>query len=213
MPTGVKPLFDSNVEKTPVSLALINQDPTLPKRIVDKMRPYVPFRDAPSDDQSFLEQAVDFMKNNLVALYESVSPEYRERAKLWYVGANKLSQSAADTYGQTLEAVAGVMSALSPGLDWYVNYDIGVRLLDIYTNHQDTVFGDAETAAAMQFVNNIKAKTPRQVKNKDKHKAAVESITGKTLSELDAYQQAYFVRFYDVANATERGHRIVTQEG
>jgi len=213
MPTGKSPLFDANVEKTPVSLTLINQDPTLPKRIVDKMRPYVPFREAPSDDQSFLEQAVDFMKNNLVALYGSVSPEYRDRSKLWYVGANKLSQGAADTYGQTLEAVAGVMSALSPGLDWYVNYDIGVRLLDIYTNHQDTVFGNAEFESAMKFVNNIKVKTPRQEVNKANHKAVIESMQGKTLSELSPAKQAYFVRFYDVANATERGHRIVTPEG
>ena len=213
MPTGKSPLFDANVEKTPVSLALINKDPKLPERIVNKMRPYIPFRDAPVDDQDFLEKTVEFMKNNLVALHGSVSPEYRDRSKLWYVGANKLSQGAADTYGQTLEAVAGVMSALSPGLDWYVNYDIGVRLLDIYTNHQDTVFGDSEYSAAMKFVNNIKVGTPRQEANRAKHKAVIESMEGKTLAELSPAKQAYFVRFHDVANATERGHRIVTPEG
>ena len=213
MPTGKSPLFDANVEKTPVSLALINKDPKLPERIVNKMRPYIPFRDAPVDDQDFLEKTVEFMKNNLVALHGSVSPEYRDRSKLWYVGANKLSQGAADTYGQTLEAVAGVMSALSPGLDWYVNYDIGVRLLDIYTNHQDTVFGDSAYSAAMKFVNNIKVGTPRQEANRAKHKAVIESMEGKTLAELSPAKQAYFVRFHDVANATERGHRIVTPEG
>lgn len=213
MPTGAKPIFDHGVDKRPVSLELINQDPTLPGRIVAKMRPYIPLQNAPEDEQSFLEQTVEFMKDNLIALYGSVSPEYRERSKLWYVGANKLSQNVADKYGQSLEAVAGVMSALSPGLDWYVNYDIGVRLLDIHKNHQDTVFGDAEYKAAMKFVNSIKPTTPKKKVNKKRHKDYVNGIRGKTLKELDFFEQAYFVRFYDVANATERGHRIITPEG
>lgn len=213
MPTGAKPIFDHGVDKRPVSLELINQDPTLPGRIVAKMRPYIPLQNAPDDEQSFLEQTVEFMKDNLLALYGSVSPEYRERSKLWYVGANKLSQNVADKYGQSLEAVAGVMSALSPGLDWYVNYDIGVRLLDIHKNHQDTVFGDAEYKAAMKFVNSIKPTTPKKKVNKKRHKDYVDGIRGKTLKELDFFEKAYFVRFYDVANATERGHRIITPEG
>ena len=41
----------------------------------------------------------DFVKSNLLYLYNSVSPEYRERARQWYVGANRLSQEAADNYG------------------------------------------------------------------------------------------------------------------
>lgn len=213
MPTGAKPIFDHGVDKRPVSLELIKQDPTLPGRIVAKMRPYIPLQNAPDDEQSFLEQTVEFMKDNLLALYGSVSPEYRERSKLWYVGANKLSQNVADKYGQSLEAVAGVMSALSPGLDWYVNYDIGVRLLDIHKNHQDTVFGDAEYKAAMKFVNSIKPTTPKKKANKKRHKDYVDGIRGKTLKELDFFEKAYFVRFYDVANATERGHRIITPEG
>jgi hypothetical protein len=92
MPTGAKPLYDSNEDSRPVSLELINQDETLVPRVVAKMKPYIPLLNEPENDQEFLEQTVEFAKSNLLALYDSVSPEYRDRAKLWYVGANKLSQ-------------------------------------------------------------------------------------------------------------------------
>ena len=47
-----------------------------------------------TDDQIL----IDHFKKNLLHLYNSVTPEYRERARQWYVGANKLSQQAADKY-------------------------------------------------------------------------------------------------------------------
>ncbi len=61
----------------------------------------------------------DFVKSNLLYLYNSVSPEYRDRAKHWYVGANRLSQEATDRFGLELPQVAGVMAALSPQQDWH----------------------------------------------------------------------------------------------
>ena len=87
-----------------------------------------------TDDQIF----VDHIKNNLLHLYNSVSPEYRERARQWYVGANRLSQQAADKYGLALHQVAGVMAALSPEKDWYMNYDLGIRTIDAYNQIQPT---------------------------------------------------------------------------
>jgi hypothetical protein len=74
-----------------------------------------------ADEQVF----IDHIKDNLLHLYNSVSPEYRARAKQWYVGANRLSQQAADKYGLALHQVAGVMASLSPQKDWYMNYDFG----------------------------------------------------------------------------------------
>ena len=86
-----------------------------------------------TDDQIF----VDHIKNNLLHLYNSVSPEYRERARQWYVGANRLSQQAADKYGLTLIRLL-CDAALSPQKDWYMNYDLGIRTIDAYNQIQPT---------------------------------------------------------------------------
>ena len=57
------------------------------------------------------------------------------------------------------------------------------------------------------------AEAVKNPKGKEKHIAYDAAIRGKTLSELDPVEQAYFVRFYDVVNARERGYKIVTPEG
>ena len=123
------------------SNAILNS--TLGPKLMPKVMKYLGVRgerqlgDNRSDDQIF----IDHLKKNLLHLYNSVSPEYRERARQWYVGANKLSQQAADTYNMTLAQVSGVMAALSPQKDWYMNYDLGIRTIDALGKIQpDDVF-------------------------------------------------------------------------
>ena len=100
------------------------------------------------------QQFKNLLKSNLLHLYNSVSPEYRDRARQWYVGANKLSQAVADQYGLSLPQVSGVMAALSPQQDWYMNYDIGVRVIDTFANSQNEVFSPEMEAAMQRFIDN-----------------------------------------------------------
>ena len=116
-------------------------------------------------------------------IYNSVSPEYRERARQWYVGANKLSQSLADQYDLSLETVAGVMASLSPQKDWYMNYDLGVRTINVFMNEQDTVFDDAMRDAFVQMIENPKAK--RSEKSKQNLYKAMPQVYGKALKDID----------------------------
>ena len=44
------------------------------------------------------------------------------------------------------KTVAGVMAALSPQKDWFMNVSLAERVLDIYTNHQDTPWTKDMTA-------------------------------------------------------------------
>ena len=155
------------------------------------------------------QQFKNFLKSNLLHLYNSVSPEYRDRARQWYVGANKLSQAVADQYGLSLAQVSGVMAALSPQQDWYMNYDIGVRVIDTFTKAQNEVFSPDMEAAMQRFMDN-----PANANKRPLHQARLEAIRGKTLAELNPIQAAYFVRFYDeVNNPNGAKYRYISPEG
>jgi hypothetical protein len=160
---------------------------------------------APAD-----QQFKDFVKSNLLWLYNSVSPEYRARAKQWYVGANKLSQAAADQYGLSLPQVSGVMAALSPQQDWYMNYDIGIRVIDTFVNKQDEVFSPEMVTAFRQMM-----AAPDNARKRPMFEALIPQLEGKRLGDLDnSVDQAIFIRFYDeVNNPNGPKHRIIAPEG
>ena len=219
-PQGAKTTLDALAQNLQIGLGAVKNDPVVMQKIATKLRTYTPVTgDQAKNDSDFLEQALEFYKGNLLALFDSVSPEYRDRAKLWYVGANKLAQEAAVQYSLPVEAVSGVYASLSPQQDWYVNYDIGMRTIDIFVNHQDTVFDDG---IYNDFTNWIHGKYPSG-KNKGKfirpEKARKEMqidadlMKNKSFKDLSTVQQGFFVRFWDQANNVERGHRVVTPEG
>ena len=151
----------------------------------------------------------DFVKSNLLYLYNSVSPEYRERARQWYVGANRLSQEAADNYGLSLAQVAGVMAALSPQQDWYMNYDIGIRVIDTFLNRQNDVFDTEMENAFLRMIE--KQGNPKQ---REILADQIPAMRGKRLADLDPMQAAIFVRFWDEVNNPEGAkHRVIAPEG
>ncbi|MBH96793.1 MAG: hypothetical protein CMD87_06000 [Gammaproteobacteria bacterium] len=188
--------------------AILNSD--LGGKLLPKVMNYLGIKgerqkgDNRPDDQIF----VDHIKNNLLHLYKSVSPEYRERARQWYVGANRLSQQAADKYGLALHQVAGVMASLSPQKDWYMNYDLGIRTLDAYNQIKPTDIFDKKMASAFRRM--IKKQNPLPQKML---KLDLKNMKDKQFQEMNSVQKAIFIRFWDEVNNPEGGHRVITPEG
>ena len=124
-------------------------------------------------------------------------------------GANRLSQETADNYGLSLPQVAGVMAALSPQQDWYMNYDIGIRVIDTFLNRQNDVF---DTEMENAFLRMIEKQT-----NPKQQKILADQIPlmrGQRLADLDPIQAAIFVRFWDEVNNLEGAkHRVIAPEG
>lgn len=144
--------------------------------------------------------------DNLRWLYEQMPPDVRERAKLWYDGANKIANRLAKDYGVPPQAAAGVLAALSPQMDWYKNVSLAERVLSILAEHRNTGM-TPEMRAAMKRI-------PAFTSN-DGTSATSRAILGKTLQEsidLGAEYAAFWVRAYDEAH-NERSHRMVTPEG
>ncbi len=189
--------------------AILNS--TLAPKLIPKMMNYLGVRGERQlgDTRSDEEILINHFKQNLLHLYYSVSPEYRERAKQWYVGANKLSQQAADKYGMTLAQVAGVMAALSPQKDWYMNYDLGIRTIDALGKIQPGDVFNKDMAKAYRRM--IKAQ--KSAGGRKTHNAHLKAVNGKRFDELNDMQQAIFLRFYDETTNPEKSHRVISPEG
>ena len=64
----------------------------------------------------------------------------RNRAKEWYVGANKFANNLSERHGVPLSASAATIAAMSPQKDWFQNASLAERLMDIHHAHTDTPY-------------------------------------------------------------------------
>jgi len=80
------------------------------------------------------EDAADFVsamqKENLNWVMDKLPPQFQDRAKLWYVGANRFSEELAIKYGVPRSSMSGAIAALSPQMDWFKNASLAERVAD-----------------------------------------------------------------------------------
>lgn len=117
--------------------------------------------------------------------YIKQSPtEFIERSTNWYKGANALANDMSRSYGLPVEATAGVLARLSPGMDWFQNVEQADRLVEIFTTKKNTPM-------------------PK----------GAGKFEGKTLNEMDtSAKKAEWIRAYDEAT-NERYYYEITPEG
>ncbi len=162
-------------------------------------------------------EMISRMKDNLLWLYDQVPVEIRQRAKLWYEGAEKIADAWAEHYDISKSQAAGVLAVLSPQKDWYMNVTLAERVLDIVRDQTNHAFDAKMSAAAFRF---LAAKKALQIKAEESEDQAVleayETIRRKTLGQVldsgNLLAAAVWVRAYDEAYHAS-GHAIVTPEG
>ena len=157
-------------------------------------------------------EAAQVLKNhvvdNLLFLHDAVPDNIRQRSKLWYEGANKISQDLADKYGLPLESVAGVMASLSPQKDWYQNADLGRRVIEIMHN---VTKGNEKAMVMTPEMRDTMSRLFKESKPTDK--VIMDAITGKTFDELELpAEKAMWLRAYD-ETYNDRSYSIVNPEG
>jgi hypothetical protein len=141
-----------------------------------------------------LNEFKELVKSNLEWLYNSFGSEVRDISKLWYDGANIVSNEIAERYNYTLDQVAGVMAVLSPQMDWFRNLSLGQRVIDIISTKQDYVVDDK----MIDYIKTAKSGTGKNARPLFRNaQTIIKSIKGKKLSQLQQREQAIFVRVYD----------------
>jgi DNA repair protein RadC len=113
--------------------------------------------------QALTEMAVD----NLERLIELFPADLRDIARLWYDGANIIAQDFATRFGTTLNRSAAVLAVFSPQKDWFMNVALAERMMNVWRNHQDTIFDDAMAA---QYIRRSGEPQPQWDKKLDDYK-------------------------------------------
>jgi hypothetical protein len=145
----------------------------------------------------------DFQKENLRFVLDKLPQEFQDRAKLWYVGANRFSDELAQRYGVPRASMSGVIAALSPQMDWFKNASLAERVANAAIGNRNHPWTPEMTAVADRypaFTSKGNAETWQQ-------------IQGKTYAQLETpKQKAMWVRAFDEANTPKR-YRSLTPEG
>lgn len=209
-PTAVKKEEDPFAHNLVIGIDEFKKQPDLFKHNVQMTREYPNIqksgtRSVDAKSEEFIEHA----KSNLLYLHDSVPPAIRDRSKLWYDGANRITKQLASEYQISEDSAAGVMAALSPQKDWFMNASLGQRLIDIAQNHSDIVFDGELYDHAIKIYTQKESTSASQ---KAKHLKVLNSIKGESFSELSAGKRAYVVRAYDELY-NSRDYAIVAPEG
>ena len=70
------------------------------------------------------------MQQNLEFILDRLPKQFQDRTKVWYEGANRLSELA-DKYGVPQSAMSATIAALSPQMDWFSNVSLAERVADV----------------------------------------------------------------------------------
>jgi len=146
----------------------------------------------------------DWSSDNLKALYNAVPPEVRERSKRWYQGANRVANSLSKKYNITPQQVAGVMAALSPQKDWFLNLAQAEQVIEVWSNYQNYRMDSASFLATIEETV-AKATAPKAQlqgkpkKVKDQLNAQARAERAKILNKLKGK------RFKDLTETAQRG--------
>ena len=142
------------------------------------------------------------ISDNLVWLHDQFDAELRERAKLWYDGARKITEDWSNTYDIPRVGIAGALASLSPQKDWFMNVDLARRVIETRANLLNE-------AVPQEAVNWFKGKFGKE--NPELLQAVEESV-GKPFSDVGLLERAVILRAYDELNSP-RSYQIVTPEG
>lgn len=80
------------------------------------------------------------MVQNLLAIFDSLSEEFKAKAKDWYIGANRTANFLSEKYGVSLEQSSAILAVFSPKKEWFNNIADAERFLDVMKNDYQTVF-------------------------------------------------------------------------
>lgn len=216
-----------------VDMDALRSTPALYNKQADAIKKYVNFPEhlqGASNDEA-MEYFINHVKENLLALHDHVAPKVRQRSKLWYDGARKITDDWAQKYNLPDHSVAGALAALSPQTDWFANVSRAERVLDamkgngqmaVKPHGLDDFYNQFKFSPEMdQRFKSVDKKGVAYSLNKPDYAPIYDMLKGKSLGDLDqldlpakekAVAKAMWIRLYDESHNSS-AHKLVTPEG
>jgi hypothetical protein len=201
-PKAMKKTFDPQANYGQLDIKTLGKA-QLDERQAELIENYPNFRPTAGANtpQKKLARLRSHVESNLLWLFDMVPSDVRDQVKRWYEGANRVSRTWAERYGLSNKQTAGVIAALSPQKDWFQNASLAERLLDTWTEQQNTAWSPAMTD------------TLNRVYGKDSYASLRQTIEGKRLSEIeDAMSQGAWIRVFD-ETFNDRAYRNINPDG
>jgi len=200
-----------------VDMKSLRDAPALYEKNIDLLRAYPNMRESTSkrDHKAVEQEMIRHVKDNLLDLHDRVPEDIRNRSKLWYDGARRITDDWMKTYDLPDHSVAGALAALSPQKDWYQNVSLAKRVLD-------SMRGDPDAYQSKPFSTDMEDTwRGRPSLNKPVYEGLINTLRGKSLGALDkldmspaerATLKAMWIRMHDETH-NDPSHPIITPEG
>jgi hypothetical protein len=155
-----------------------------------------------------MQKLIEHAHDNLLALHDAMPEAWRQRAKLWYEGANAIANRWANEFGLNVRSTAGALASLSPQKDWFQNVSLAHRVIDIVHNQADGLL----TTPMRKYAKRLIAQQG-EGPAADVLRSLVTRFERTPLSQLtDPIEQAMWVRWFDEAHNSP-SYPVVTPEG
>jgi len=164
----------------------------------------------PSQGYEVLAELRKVVVDNLLKLHDMMPPAIRERAKLWYDGANVIANQWSELYGITDRQAAGVLAVFSPQMDWFKNVSLAERAIAITKNRREESWSPEMTAWTASYVE--AAATLKEREDRLRLLDDAKRLEGKAFKYMSLSDKARFVRIFD-ETYHERSYRTITPEG
>jgi len=233
-PTSKKMVGASLRNNLLVDVASMKLEPGIFEHNIDIVNSYAGFKVVPGETpEQTLKRFKKHVVDNLLWLHDKMDPKLRQRAKLWYDGARKITDRLAAQYNLPDTTVAAVLAGLSPQKDWFQNVSLAERAIDIAVTKRDVPFDDdminyamsvpsiAEYAPMLQAMNGMTLNDMKSKSFEDflarKHNQILAGVfdaeqATKIVSGDATLAKAIFIRVYDEMN-NPRSYSIITPEG
>lgn len=194
-----------------IGMDLARENPETYRKNADVIRGYDWLRlpENATDDQAH-EALISHVQKNLVALHDAINPDYRPGSSLWYDGANQINNGMASEYGRRPENAAGLVAALSPQRDWFMNVENARRVADVLYHQKDMPVSAAMEQWGRDYAN---SRNPTGRVTPDMVNGQIDGMIGKPLSEMTPLDKAFYVRMYDAAHGPHPSRMPVDAEG
>lgn len=173
-----------------------------------------PARAGTTDEQQ-LRTFIGVLRDNLLWLHDQVDPKIRERSKLWYDGALKITERAAKRYQVTRRQFAAVLATQSPQKDWFENVSLADRITSIFQRYQNHAWDAKMEKAAARVLRQEELAELAEDLNEDASEASASSskfINAKARAIATKSQgKVSFERAKEIATAAQAKKNEVNQ--
>jgi hypothetical protein len=170
-------------------------------KAVDLFRNLPGFQNLSPDPNEAFETVVNRMTDNLNFVMERMPTKWRNKAKDWYLGYNRIGIDAAKKHNTSPEQSTAVIAALSPQTEWNMNITRADRIMDAMNRKQDQQWTAEMDYALGEVKKSLSGKRPAKTQNGEKYIDLLPRVKGKKLKDLtDPAEKAVWIRAYDMAH-------------